>query len=287
MRLFLYQRDPSRYNSRMRKAAFSCVVLLFCISQSGCGQEQTAKTPAEQPTHDAAGYLIQPDQEFLVGGEGRLFIQFEVNGSESNAFILNIVGHEILPNDDWPLAPENKPASQTVSDTGYDLFPRIDETPRPLEWFSLNSEDVSKLAEGVRKYFQWSDTALKENLTVDEKVLVSFTKQEIGYTKNFEGEFLQSTNGQTLRFSFSKPKDSSKSFINVFVSDPLPHSATLPSFCTITLDKMGVERLLSVITNLPSRREKFVAFRDEQDKIVRQRNEAQQKDKARADELLH
>jgi hypothetical protein len=271
----------------MSKVAFGCLVLLFCLAQFGCDQKQKIETPVEQPTHDAAGYLIQPEQEFLVGGEGRLFIQFKVNGSESNPFILNIVGHEILPNDDWPLAPENKPASQTVSDTGYDLFPRIDETLRPLEWFSLNSEDVSKLAEGVRKYFQWSDTALKENLTVDEKVLVSFTKQEIGYTKNFEGRFLQSTNGQTLRFSFSKPKDSSKSFINVFVSDPLPHSATLPSFCSITLDKMGVERLLSVITNLPSRRGKFVVFRDEQDKIVRQRKEAEQNDKARADQLLH
>jgi hypothetical protein len=50
---------------------------------------------------------------------------------------------------------------------------------------------------------------------------------------------------------------------------------------------MGVERLLSVITNLQSRREKFVTFRDEQDKIVRQRLEAEQNEKARADALLH
>jgi hypothetical protein len=268
----------------MSNVALAFLMFLFCSGQSGCGQTETT---AKQSTHDAAGYLIQPDQEFLVGGEGHLFIQFEVNGSESNAFILNLVGNEILPNDDWPLAPENKPTSQTVSDTGYNLLPRVDETPRPLEWFSLNSEDVSKLAEGVRKYFQWSDTAVKENLTVDEKVLVSFTKQEIGYTKNLEGNFLQSTNGQTLRFSFSKPKDSSKSFINIFVSEPLPYSTSQPTFCTITLDKVGIERLLTVITNLPSRREKFITFRDEQDKIARQRKEAEQNDKARADQLLH
>lgn len=272
------------YTFRMSNVALALLMFLFCSAQSGRAQTETT---AEQPTHDAAGYLIQPEQEFLVGGESRLFIQFEVNGSESNPFILNVVGNEFLPNDDWPLAPENRPANQTGSDTGHDLFPRVEETPRPLEWFSLNSEDVSKLAEGVRKYFQWSDTAVKDNLIVDEKVLVKFKKQEIGYTTNLDGGFLQSTNGQTLQLSFSKPKDSSKSFINIFVSEPLPHSTSLPTFCTVTLDKMGAERLLSVITNLPSRREKFITFRDEQDKIVLQRKEAEQNEKARADQLLH
>jgi len=272
----------------MSNAALSFLVLLFCLGQFGCDQKQSAQTPTEQPTHDAAGYLIQPEQEFLVGGESRgwkhLFIQFDVNGPESNPFILN-VGNEILPHDNWPKAPENKPESQTGS--GF-LFSHTEETPRPLEWFSLNSEDVDKLAEGVRKFFQWSDTAAKENLNVAGKVLVTLNKQEIDNITNLQGDILVgSTNGQALQVSFSKPKESSKSFIDVFVSEPLPYSTSLPSFCTITLDKVGVERLLTVITNLPSRRDKFIVFRNEQEQIVRQRNEARQNDKTRADALLH
>jgi hypothetical protein len=272
----------------MSKSALVCLVLLFCLGQSGCDRKPSFQIPVEQPTHDAAGYLIQPEQGFLVGGESRgwkhLFIQFEVSGQEANPFILSI-GNETLPNDNWPLAPENTPIKQAGS--GF-MFSKVEETPRPLEWFSLNSEDIAKLAEGVQKYFQWSDTAAKENLNVAEKVLVSFAKQEVDNITNAQGEILiGSTNRQVLRVSFSKPKESSKSFVDVFISEPVPYTASLPSFCSITLDKMGVERLLSVITNLSSRREKFVAFRDEQEKITRQRREAQQSDKARADELLH
>ncbi len=269
------------------KAALACFVLLFCFGQSGCDRKSSFETQVEQPTHDAAGYLIQPQQGFLVGGESRvwkhLFIQFEVSGQETNPFILSI-GNEMLPNDNWPLAPENKPDKQTGS--GF-MFSNIEETLRPLEWFSLSSEDVAKLAEGVQKYFQWSDTAAKENLNVAGKVLVSFTKQEVDNITNAQGKILVgSTNRQVLHVSFNKPKESSKSFVDVSISKPRPYPDSVPSFWSITLDKMGVERLLSVITNLPSRREKFVTFRAEQEKIARQHREAQQNEKARADELL-
>ena len=49
---------------------------------------------------------------------------------------------------------------------------------------------------------------------------------------------------------------------------------------------MGAERLLSVLTNLPNRRGKFIGFRDDQEKITQQRREAKQNEKARADKLL-
>ncbi len=170
------------------------------------------------------------------------------------------------PNDDWPPAPDPKKDKQSGS--GLMLRP-LEGPPRPFGWVSLNSEEVAMLAEAAKKYSAWSDTAVKENLNVEEKQMLSLTNQHFTIT-------------------FSRPTESSNSFMNLSVPDfLLPQSSLPPPPFSITLDKMGVERLLSVITNLPSRREKFVVFRDEQDKIVRQRRETQQNEKARADELLH
>jgi len=252
----------------MSNAALAFLMLLFCSGQSGCGQEQTAKTTAEQPTHDATGYLIQPSQDFLVRGERpawkNLFIQFDVNGDETRPFILNIEDTVQL-NDAWPPASDPK----KINDPVRALRPPPEDPPRPFGWVSLNSEEVSMLAETARKYSAWSDTSAKENLNVEEKQMLRLTNQQFSIT-------------------FSRPKELSNSFMNLYVPDKLLAQSPLPPLpFSITLDKMGVERLLSVITNLPSRRDKFIAFRDEQEKIVRQRNEAQQNDKARADELLH
>lgn len=260
---------PLAYSSRMRKAALSWLVLLFCIGQSGCDQKQTVETPAEQPTHDATGYLIQPGEDFLVGGENpgwkHLFIQFNVNGNETRPFVLNIED-SIQPHDDWPPAPDPKKDRQSGSG---DLMPPLEGPPRPFGWVSLNSEEVAMLAEAARKYSAWSETAAKENLSVEGKQMLSLTNQHFTIT-------------------FSKPKESSNAFMNLYVPDfLLPQSSLPPPPFSITLDKVGVDRLLSVMTNLQSRREKFIAFRDEQEKIARQRREAQQNEKARADELLH
>ena len=125
------------------------------------------------------------------------------------------------------------------------------------------------LAEVIKKYFAWSDTAAKEDLHVAGKQMLNLTNQHFAIT-------------------FSKLGESSNSFLNFYV----PFSSQLqgslpPTSISVTLDKMGVDRLSSVITNLPSRREKFILFRDEQDKIARQRQEAEQTEKARADNLLH
>ena len=260
---------PLAYSSRMRKAAFFWLVLLFCISQPGCDQKQTVETPAEQPTHDATGYLIQPEDSFLVGGERsgwkHLFIQFDVNGNETRPFILNIED-TTQPHDVWPSALD--PQKDKQSGSG-DLMPPLEGPPRPFGSVSLNTNEVVMISEVIQKYFAWSDTVLKENLNVDEREMLSLTNQH-------------------LRITFSRPKESSNSFINFYIPDaPWLSVGSLPSICSITLDKMGVERLLSVMTNLPSRRGKFVAFRDEQDEITRQHREAQQNEKARADELLH
>lgn len=269
MRLSLYQRNPFRYSSRMRRVAFSCLVLLFCIGQSGCDHKQTVETPAEQPTHDATGYLIQPGEDFLVGGESHgwkhLFIQFDVNGNEARPFVLNIED-TTQPHDNWPPAPE--PNKDRQSGSG-DLMPPLEGPLRPFGSVSLNTDEVAMVAEVVQKYFAWSDTAVKENLNVEEKEMLSLTNQH-------------------FRITFSRPKELSNSFITFYMPDaPWLSVSSLPSICSITLDKLGVERLSSVITNLPSRRGKFIAFRDEQEKIVRLRSEAQQNEKARADELLH
>ncbi len=253
----------------MRKAALFWLVLLFCIGQSGCDQKQTVETPVEQPTHDATGYLIQPEEGFLVGGERpgwkHLFIQFDVNGNETRPFILN-VEDTTQPHDVWPPAPD--PQKDKQSGSG-DLMPPLEGPPRPFGSVSLNTNEVLMVAEVIQKYFAWSDTAVKENLNVDEKEMLNLTNQH-------------------LRITFSRPKESSNSFINFYMPDaPWLSVGSLPSICSITLDKMGVERLQSVITNLPDRRDKFITFRDEQEKIARQRREAQQNEKARTDELLH
>lgn len=254
----------------MSKAALACLFLLFCLGQSGCDRPSLA-IPHDQPTHDANGYLIQPGNDFLVGGWGHvwkhLFIQISVDGSdETRPFILT-VGNEILPHDNWPLAPEIKPSKQ--SDSGFFISKIEDPPPRALGGASLNSEELAMLAQAVRKYFVWSDTAAKESLNVEAKELLSLTNKE-------------------LTITFSSPKETSKSFIEVSVST---HNESFPFSCSITLDKMGVDRLLSVITNLPDRRTKFITFSDNQHKIAFQRREAQQKErareKARADELLH
>jgi hypothetical protein len=270
MHLSIYQRDPSHYSHRMSKAALSCLALLFCLGQSGCGQKQTVETPAEQPTHDAAGYLIQPEEDFLVGGESpgwkHLFIQIEVNGNETRPFILNIEDNTSQPHDDWPLAPEIKPDRQSGSG---DLLPPLEGPSGPLGSVSLNTDEVAMVSEAVRKYYAWSDTAAKENLNVEEKQMLSLTNQHFTIT-------------------FSRPKESSNSFMNLYVPNFLLAQSSLPPPpFSITLDKMGVDRLLSVITNLPGRRGKFIAFRDAQNKIARQRREAEQNEKARTDELLH
>lgn len=276
----------------MRRTTLFCSVLIICLAQSGCDREPSLGTPYNQPTHDANGYRIQPGNDFLVEGWGhvwkQLFIQIEVDGDETMPFILT-VGRETLPHDNWPLAPKIKPDQPSYSGSGFSFTSiKPPKPPHPLEWFSLNSEDVAKLAEGIQKYSQWSDTAAKENLNVVGKVLVSFTKQEVNNITNAQGEILVgSTNRQELHVSFNKLKESSNSFFEVSISKPRPYPDSLLSSLSVTLDKIGVERLLSVITNLPSRREKFVAFRDEQEKITRQRREAQQNEKARADELLH
>jgi hypothetical protein len=283
------QRNSSRHNSCMGKVALAYLVLLFCLGQSGCNQKQTIQTPSEQPTHNTAGYLIQPEEDFLVGGERpgwkNLLIQFDVNGNETKPFILNIED-TIHPHDDWPPAPDPKKDKQ--SGPGLLLRP-LEGPPQPFGWFALNSDDIAMITEAARKYFLWSDTAAKEKLDVQEKNLVNIINQQVSVITNEHGDvLLSSTNKEVLEITFSKPKESSNSFINLYVPDKLlPQSSLPPLPFSITLDKMGVERLLSVIANLPSRREKFVTFRDEQDKIVRQRLEAEQNEKARADALLH
>jgi hypothetical protein len=253
----------------MSKVALAYLVLLFCLGQFGCDRKPSLETPVEQPMHDATGYLIQPEEDFLVGGENpgwkHLFIQFDVNGNQTRPFVLNIED-TMQPHDDWPVAPDPKKDKQSGSG---DLMPRLEGPPRPFGWVSLNSDEVAMLAEAARKYFAWSDTAAKENLNVEEKQILSLTNQHFTIT-------------------FSRPKESANSFMNLYVPDfLLPQSSLPPPPFSITLDKVGVNRLLYVITNLPSRREKFITFRDEQEKIVRQRSEAQQNEKARADELLH
>jgi hypothetical protein len=135
-------------------------------------------------------------------------------------------------------------------------------------WYKLRGRQHNDMRD-ARKYSAWSETAAKENLSVEGKQMLSLTNQHFTIT-------------------FSKPKESSNAFMNLYVPDfLLPQSSLPPPPFSITLDKVGVDRLLSVITNLQSRREKFIAFRDEQDKIVRQRQDAEQNEKARADELLH
>src|ERR1700690_849666 len=103
------QSDSPRNSLRMSKDALVCLVLLFCFTQSGCNRKPSLETPIEQPTHDAAGYLIQPEEGFLVGGERsgwkHLFIQFDVNGNETGPFILN-VEDATQPHDVWPPAPD-------------------------------------------------------------------------------------------------------------------------------------------------------------------------------------
>jgi hypothetical protein len=263
------QCDSFCHNPRMSKTALAYLVLLFCLGQSGCDQKQKIETPAEQPTHNAAGYLIQPEEDFLVGGENpgwkHLFIQFDVNGNETRPFVLNIED-TMQPHDDWPAAPDPKKDKQSGSG---DLMPPLEGPPRPFGWVSLNSDEVAMLAEAARKYFTWSDTATKANLNVEEKQMLSLTNQH-------------------FKVTFNSSNESSNSFMNLYVPDFLLPQSSLPRPpFSITLDKMGVTRLLSVITNLPIRRDKFIAFRDEQEKIVRQRSEAKQNEKARADELLH
>jgi hypothetical protein len=263
------QSDSPRNSPRMSKAALVCLVLLFCLTQSGCNRKPSLETPVEQPTHDATGYLIQPEEGFLVGGERpgwkHLFIQFDVNGNETGPFILN-VEDATQPHDVWPPAPD--PQKDKQSGSG-DLMPPLEGPPRPFGSVSLNTNEVVMVTEVIQKYFAWSDTAGKENLNVDEKEMLSLTNQH-------------------LRITFSRPKESSNSFINFYMPDaPWLSVGSLPSICSITLDKMGVERLQSVIANLPDRRGKFIAFRDEQEEIARQRREAQQNEKARTDKLLH
>lgn len=261
--------DSPRYSPHMSKVALVCLVLQFCLTQSGCDRKPSLETPVGQPTHDAAGYLIQPEEGFLVGGKRpgwkHLFIQFDVNGNETRPFVLNIED-TMQPHDVWPPAPE--PQKDKQSGSG-DLMPPLEGPPRPFGSVSLNTNEVAMVAEVIQKYFVWSDTAGKENLNVEEKEMLSLTNQH-------------------LRITFSKPKESSNSFINFYMPNaPWLSVGSLPSICSITLDKMGVERLQLVITNLPDRRGKFISFRDEQEEIARQRREAQQNEKARADELLH
>ena len=259
----------SCYSYRMSNAALACLVLLSCLGLFGCDRKPSVETPVEQPTHDATGYLIQPKEDYLVGGESlgwkHLFIQFDVNGNETKPFVLNIENTS-LPHDDWPAAPD--PKKDTQSGSG-DLMPPLEGPPRPFGWVPLNSDEVAMLAEAAQKYFAWSDTAAKENLNVEEKQMLNLTNQHFTIT-------------------FSRPKESSNAVMDLYVPNSLlsQSSLPLPPF-SITLDKLGVNRLLSVITNLPSRRDKFIAFNAEQEKIVRQRSEAQQNDKVRADQLLH
>jgi hypothetical protein len=180
-------------------------------------------------------------------------------------FVLNIENTS-LPHDDWPTAPD--PKKDTQSGSG-DLMPPLEGSPRPFGWASLNSDEVAMLAEAAQKYFAWSETAAKENLNVEEKQMLNLTNQHFTIT-------------------FSRPKESSKAVMVLYVPNSLLSQSSLPPPpFSITLDKLGVNRLLSVITNLPSRRDKFIAFKAEQEKIVRQRTEAQQNDKVRADQLLH
>ncbi len=250
------------------KAALASLVLLLCLGQSGCDRPSLA-IPHDQPTHDANGYLIQPGQDFLVGGERRgwkhLFIQFDVNGNEARPFVL-CIENTMQPHDHWSPAPDPKKDKQSSS--GLMLRP-LEDPPRPWGWVSLNSEEVAMLAEAARKYSAWADTAAKESLNVEEKRMLSLTNQDFVVT-------------------FTKTEGSSNAFMNLYVPSSSLLQSSLPSApCSITIDKLGVDRLLVVITNLQSRRDRFNAFRDEQEKIVRQRNEAEKNDKARADELLH
>ena len=254
----------------MSNAALACLFLLFCLGQSGCDNKPAVETTAEQPTHDTAGYLIQPAEDFLVRGESpgwkNLFIQIEVDGNEARPFILEIADSS-LPHDCWTPAPAPKKDKEFVS---HDILPTVeDSSDRPLGSVSLNTDEITMVTNAIQKYYEWSGTAAKENLTVEEKQMLNLTNQHFIIT-------------------FSRPKGSSNSFINFYMPNaPWLSVKSLPSISSITLDGVGVKRLSLVITNLPSRREKFVAFRDEQEKIIRLHNEAQQTDKARADELLH
>jgi len=262
--------NNSFYFSRcMSNVALACLVLLFCLGQFGCDRKSSLETQVAQPSQNAIEHPNQPEEDFLVGGDNpgwkQLFIQFDVNGNETRPFVLNIED-TMQPNDDWPTAPDPKKDKQAGSG---DLMPPLEGSPRPFGWVSLNSDEVAMLTEAARKYFTWSDTATKENLNVEEKQMLNLTNQH-------------------FRVTFNKSNESSNSFMNLYVPDFLLPQSSLPSPpFSITLDKSGVTRLLTILTNLPSRRDKFVAFRDEQEKIVNQRSETQQNDKARADELLH
>jgi hypothetical protein len=173
----------------MSNAALSCLVLLFCLGQFGCDRKSSLETPVEQPTHDVAGYLKQPEENFLVGGESpswkHLFIQFDVNGNETRPFVLNIED-TVQPNDDWPAAPDPQKDKQSASG---DLMPPLEGPPRPFGWVSLSSDEVAMLAAAARKYFIWSDTATKENLNVEEKQMLNLTNQ------HFQITFSKSNNG--------------------------------------------------------------------------------------------
>lgn len=235
----------------------SCLIALI-----GCDQQSSRVSSTPLATEDAQGFLIQPDSNLAVAGiyldardtrfPPRLFLQFSVDGSENSPFLL-WRRRSIYSQDAWPTL---KPPDEGRPVRRYD-FPAIEPNtggldPREEGSVSLNSEQLATLENALRKSYEWGKLATAENLYVEFKPLVS------------------DTNKRPLLY-FSKRTNSPNFFV----------------WCHgLEIDKRGVDRLLSMISELPSRRQKFLTYWEAEQRADTERRDLKDKEKQRVDQLL-
>jgi DNA primase len=132
----------------------------------------------------------------------------------------------------------------------------------------MKPENIVAIEDAIKKSSDWAQVAIKENIDVQSKRLLEFTNEQV---------FVD----------FKRLKDSTNFFLTISVRESKAVSMnSFPMLWSAILDERGAERMLSVLTNLTSRRRRYLAFREEDARTEAQRREAEAKEKTRADTLL-
>lgn len=242
-------------------------VLLFALVVPGCEKKHALTAPdydsALTLSYDAKGFLRQHWLAHIVSGtfgydrfKSVAFLQFQVDGSDANPFIL-CLSTEALPHDKWGI--ENQETGSSVG-----LFGPPRDTPHPFARTHFSATELADFQVALEKSIEWHKLAVKEQLAVENRRILSLTNRQFA-------------------ISFQKPDNSTNFFVTMLLPNLLPIESKLSE---IALDQRGIEKLLGVVTNLPSRRSNYVAFRLTEIQQEQERREKAAKDKARADEIL-
>lgn len=253
----------------MRPAHATHIALLLAFADAGCEKKQVVTASDDDSplrlSYDSEGYLRQfPAPHIVRGTTGYdrfkrvAFVQFQVDGSEANPFVL-CLSSDALPHDRWKTAREK-------ANPARDSFGFPNDEPEPFARSSFSTREIVEFQAALEKSIEWHKLAVREKLAGVNKRLLSLTNRQFAA-------------------SFEKPEDSTNFFVTMVLPELRPIGPN-PSWSELTLDQRGVEKLAKLVADLAVRRSNYVTFRSIEAQQERERHKKESKDRARADEIL-